>query len=167
MADATASARAQLRKLHRAPEPEVLAPLLKDAALDAESRARVETRALAILGDLRGAQSSGWVNQFLQEYRLNTQEGIALLSLADDGRVGVKAVDENGVVRFLPVMVLGNAEPGTVWVGMHTDRMAHQRRIRAPGDRDMVGRWSEQAALDLARRHLEGLPIPDADRVVH
>ena len=81
--DATASARAQIRKLLRAPEPEVLAPLLKDAALDTESRRRVENRALGMLADLRSAQSSGWVNQFLQEYRLNTSEGIALLSLAE------------------------------------------------------------------------------------
>ena len=83
MADATATARTELRKLHRAPEPEVLKPLLRDAALDADSRRRVEARALAMLGDLRAAQSSGWVNQFLQEYRLNTSEGIALLSLAE------------------------------------------------------------------------------------
>jgi len=83
MADATASARAEIRKLLRAPEPEVLAPLLKDAALDPDSRARVEKRALAMLGELRAAQSRGWVNQFLQEYRLNTQEGVALLSLAE------------------------------------------------------------------------------------
>jgi RHH-type proline utilization regulon transcriptional repressor/proline dehydrogenase/delta 1-pyrroline-5-carboxylate dehydrogenase len=83
MADATATARADLRKLHRAPEPEVLKPLLRDAALDPDSRKRVETRALAMLGELRAAQTSGWVNQFLQEYRLNTSEGIALLSLAE------------------------------------------------------------------------------------
>ena len=73
----------QIRRLLRAPEPEVLAPLLRDAALDSDSRRRVETRALAMLGDLRAAQSRGWVNQFLQEYRLNTQEGVALLSLAE------------------------------------------------------------------------------------
>src|SRR3712207_8549499 len=36
-----------------------------------------------MLAELRHAQSSGWVNQFLQEYRLNTSEGIALLSLAE------------------------------------------------------------------------------------
>ncbi len=83
MADATASARAQIRKLLRAPEPEVLAPLLKAAALDADSRARVEKRALLMLAELRDAQGRGWVNQFLQEYRLNTQEGVALLSLAE------------------------------------------------------------------------------------
>nr|WP_295370323.1 bifunctional proline dehydrogenase/L-glutamate gamma-semialdehyde dehydrogenase PutA [uncultured Sphingosinicella sp.] len=82
-ADATAAARAEIRRLHRAPEPEVLAPLLKDAALDPESRGRVESRALGMLAELRSAQSSGWVNQFLQEYRLNTSEGIALLSLAE------------------------------------------------------------------------------------
>src|SRR3954466_14646163 len=82
-ADATASARAEIRRLHRAPEPEVLKPLLKDAALDADLRRRVERRALAMLAELRAAQSSGWVNQFLQEYRLNTSEGIALLSLAE------------------------------------------------------------------------------------
>src|SRR3954470_9815712 len=83
MADATATARKDIRRLLRAPEPEVLAPLLRDAALGAESRGRVEKRALAMLGELRAAQSKGWVNQFLQEYRLNTQEGVALLSLAE------------------------------------------------------------------------------------
>jgi RHH-type proline utilization regulon transcriptional repressor/proline dehydrogenase/delta 1-pyrroline-5-carboxylate dehydrogenase len=83
MADATASARAEITRLHRAAEPEVLAPLLKDASLDSDERRRVESRALAMLAELRAAQSSGWVNQFLQEYRLNTSEGIALLSLAE------------------------------------------------------------------------------------
>ncbi len=83
MADATASARAEMRRLHRAPEPEVLRPLLKDAALESGARRRVENRALGMLAELRHAQASGWVNQFLQEYRLNTSEGIALLSLAE------------------------------------------------------------------------------------
>jgi RHH-type proline utilization regulon transcriptional repressor/proline dehydrogenase/delta 1-pyrroline-5-carboxylate dehydrogenase len=83
MADATATARIEIRRLLRAPEPEVLAPLLRRAALDGESRARVEIRALAMLAELRDAQGKGWVNQFLQEYRLNTQEGVALLSLAE------------------------------------------------------------------------------------
>nr|MDP8994252.1 bifunctional proline dehydrogenase/L-glutamate gamma-semialdehyde dehydrogenase [Pseudomonadota bacterium] len=83
MADATATARRVLERLHRAPEPEVLKPLLRDASLDSAARARVEARARAMLAELRAAQSSGWVNQFLQEYRLNTSEGVALLSLAE------------------------------------------------------------------------------------
>ncbi|HEX8571784.1 MAG TPA: proline dehydrogenase family protein, partial [Allosphingosinicella sp.] len=61
----------------------MLKPLLRDAFLDSEARARVERRARTMLAELRSAQSSGWVNQFLQEYRLNTSEGVALLSLAE------------------------------------------------------------------------------------
>jgi RHH-type proline utilization regulon transcriptional repressor/proline dehydrogenase/delta 1-pyrroline-5-carboxylate dehydrogenase len=69
--------------LHRAPEPEVLKPLLDRAALTPESRERVMGHALGLLADLRAAQGKGWVNQFLQEYRLNSSEGVALLSLAE------------------------------------------------------------------------------------
>ncbi|HEY0116031.1 MAG TPA: proline dehydrogenase family protein, partial [Allosphingosinicella sp.] len=88
MTDATAAARphalrSAIDRLHRAPEPEVLRPLLDAAALTPEARRRVESRALGLLAELRAAQSRGWVNQFLQEYRLNTSEGIALLSLAE------------------------------------------------------------------------------------
>ncbi|WP_416222349.1 L-glutamate gamma-semialdehyde dehydrogenase [Sphingosinicella sp. LY1275] len=72
-----------MSRLFRAPEPEVLADLLPAATLSPESRRRVENRALDMLAELRSAQASGWVNQFLQEYRLNTSEGIALLSLAE------------------------------------------------------------------------------------
>src|SRR6202008_2869876 len=73
----------KMRALHRAPEPDVLAPLLKDATLDSHTRSNVLTRAGGLLADLRAAQNEGWVNQFLQEYRLNTSEGVALLSLAE------------------------------------------------------------------------------------
>ena len=30
----------------------------------------------------------------------------------------------------------------------------------SPGERFRVRRWAEQAALDLVRRHLEGVPLP-------
>ena len=83
MTDATAAAREAIDGLHRAPEPEVLKPLLDAAKIDPDSRHRVESRALGLLAELRAAQAKGWVNQFLQEYRLNTSEGVALLSLAE------------------------------------------------------------------------------------
>lgn len=84
MATAVASdPRQTMRALHRAPEPEVLKPLLERARLDGESRRRVMGTALGLLADLRAAQSRGWVNQFLQTYRLNSSEGVALLSLAE------------------------------------------------------------------------------------
>ena len=84
MADAALSApRQQMRTLYRASEPDVLKPLLARAALDADSRERVIGTASGLLADLRAAQNRGWVNQFLQEYRLNSSEGVALLSLAE------------------------------------------------------------------------------------
>jgi len=61
----------------------VLAALLPRATLAPAERKRVEARATPLLAALRDAQASGWVNQFLHEYRLNTSEGIALLSLAE------------------------------------------------------------------------------------
>ncbi|UYY78892.1 L-glutamate gamma-semialdehyde dehydrogenase [Sphingomonas sp. R1] len=72
-----------MAKLHRAAEPDVLKPLLERARLTPDSRERVMDHALALLADLRAAQTRGWVNQFLQEYRLNSSEGVALLSLAE------------------------------------------------------------------------------------
>ena len=72
-----------MRQLHRAPEHDVLRPLLARAKTSPVERERIVARASGLLADLRAAQSSGWVNQFLQEYRLNTSEGVALLSLAE------------------------------------------------------------------------------------
>ncbi len=77
------SATSPMRMLHRAPEPEVLGTLLKRAASPPDERARIVARAGGLLDHLRAAQSTGWVNQFLNEYRLNTAEGVALLSLAE------------------------------------------------------------------------------------
>lgn len=77
------SARAAMRILHRLPEAEVLTGLLPAATLAPATRDAVVGRALGLLADLRAAQSEGWVNRFLQQYRLNTAEGVALLSLAE------------------------------------------------------------------------------------
>jgi len=81
--DATATARNTMKSLHRAAEPDVLKPLLERAKLSPESRERVMAHASGLIADLRAAQTRGWVNQFLQEYRLNSSEGVALLSLAE------------------------------------------------------------------------------------
>ncbi len=79
----TSEARKTMNNLYRAPEPDVLKPLLDRAATSPDSRSRIIGHASGLLADLRSAQSRGWVNQFLQEYRLNSSEGIALLSLAE------------------------------------------------------------------------------------
>ncbi len=81
--DVASAARKSMAQLHRAPEPEVLKPLLARAAVTPDSRNRIMSESLGLLADLRAAQGKGWVNQFLQEYRLNSSEGVALLSLAE------------------------------------------------------------------------------------
>ncbi len=57
--------------------------------------------------------------------------------------------------------------PGTVCVGVAHAGGTDARTLHAPGDREQVRRWSEQAALDMVRRHLDRLPavsvaVPDA-----
>jgi nicotinamide-nucleotide amidase len=60
----------------------------------------------------------------------------------------------------------GGAPPGTIWLALEGDDVAHARGFRVPGERDRVRRWAEQAALDLVRRYLEGRPLPASDRVI-
>ncbi|VXC41883.1 bifunctional proline dehydrogenase/L-glutamate gamma-semialdehyde dehydrogenase PutA [Sphingomonas sp. AX6] len=83
MQDVASIAPISLNAARRAAEPDVLKPLLAHAALTSDSRQRVVGIASGLIADLRAAQNSGWVNQFLQEYRLNSSEGIALLTLAE------------------------------------------------------------------------------------
>jgi nicotinamide-nucleotide amidase len=49
---------------------------------------------------------------------------------------------------------LEDRPPGEVWVGVSVAGREEARRFMAPGDRDQVRRWAEQAALDLVRRTL-------------
>ncbi len=72
-----------MAQLYRASEPDVLKSLLDRASTSPDSRQRIMGHASGLLADLRAAQNRGWVNQFLQEYRLNSSEGVALLSLAE------------------------------------------------------------------------------------
>jgi competence/damage-inducible protein CinA-like protein len=58
----------------------------------------------------------------------------------------------------------GGAEPGTVWIGLDAEGLAHGLGYVSRGERDQVRRWAEQAALDLVRRHLEGRGLPTSDR---
>jgi nicotinamide-nucleotide amidase len=55
----------------------------------------------------------------------------------------------------------GGSEPGQVWVALEAADVRHELGFRWPGDRDLVRRFAEQAALDLVRRSVLGLPLPD------
>ncbi len=61
----------------------------------------------------------------------------------------------------------GGAEPGTVWIGLDAVDRSHARGYVASGDRARVRRWAEQSALDMVRRYLEGVPLPESDRDIH
>ncbi len=47
-------------------------------------------------------------------------------------------------------------QPGDVWIALDAADGATARHLHAPGDRQLVIRWAEQAALDLVRRWAEG-----------
>ncbi|MFP4327662.1 MAG: bifunctional proline dehydrogenase/L-glutamate gamma-semialdehyde dehydrogenase PutA [Paracoccaceae bacterium] len=66
-----------------APEAETLARLIREAALSAEDRARICSRAAALVREIRGATRPGLMEVFLAEYGLSTEEGIALMCLAE------------------------------------------------------------------------------------
>jgi nicotinamide-nucleotide amidase len=57
----------------------------------------------------------------------------------------------------------GGVPVGTVWIALEGNEAAHAFGTRLPGDRQMVRRRTELAALDLVRRWLSGLPLPTTD----
>jgi len=76
--------RTALRRLHRAPEPTVQAPLVHAASLPPNQAATVQTRARSLVRAARAAYKPGAdVTDFLKEYGLGTTEGVALLCLAE------------------------------------------------------------------------------------
>ena len=71
----------------RRPEPEALAPLLAQARLPRDVAANVQALALRLAGGLRARKSgsgrAGLVQGLLQEFSLSSQEGVALMCLAE------------------------------------------------------------------------------------
>jgi len=67
----------------RRDEAELLADLIGIAALDAPARARIVTRAAALVERIRSDARPGLMDVFLGEYGLSTDEGVALMCLAE------------------------------------------------------------------------------------
>ncbi|RIA37649.1 L-proline dehydrogenase /delta-1-pyrroline-5-carboxylate dehydrogenase [Hephaestia caeni] len=105
-ADAMSAARKSMAKLRRAPEPDILKPLIQRADSDSATRYKIMGEASGLLADLRAAQNKGWVNQFLQQYQLNSSEGLALLSLAE----AFLRVPDPATADFLIADKLGDAD---------------------------------------------------------
>ncbi len=75
--------RGRIRAAILADEAETIARLTVDAALTQADRAAIGRRAQQLVEKVRAAQSSGMLESFLAEYSLSTDEGIALMCLAE------------------------------------------------------------------------------------
>ncbi len=76
-------AREAIAPLYRRSEPQLLRELADQAKLSEAERGRVLTQARALLAELRAPGRGGWIDRFLQEYSLSSDEGAALLGLAE------------------------------------------------------------------------------------
>ena len=69
---------------HRMPEPCCVPPLVAAAQLDAATQARVQAFAARLVSGLRGARSrASGVDALMKEFSLSSQEGVALMCLAE------------------------------------------------------------------------------------
>ena len=75
--------RAAITAAYRRPEPECVPPLLELAALTPAQAERVEALARSLVTRLRGRTWSSGVEGLIYEYSLSSQEGVALMCLAE------------------------------------------------------------------------------------
>ncbi|MEO0655134.1 MAG: bifunctional proline dehydrogenase/L-glutamate gamma-semialdehyde dehydrogenase PutA, partial [Pseudomonadota bacterium] len=81
--DTLAALRDRIRALHLADEDTALGAMVRDHGLTPRDRAQISVDAAALITDIRAADSPGLMEVFLAEYGLSTDEGIALMCLAE------------------------------------------------------------------------------------
>jgi RHH-type proline utilization regulon transcriptional repressor/proline dehydrogenase/delta 1-pyrroline-5-carboxylate dehydrogenase len=75
--------RAAITAAYRAPEPECIPPLLKLTTANADEANRIRTLASNLVAKLRAKTRSSGVEGLIHEYSLSSQEGVALMCLAE------------------------------------------------------------------------------------
>lgn len=75
--------RTEIRTAQTAPEATVLKALQAEAAISADTRAAAAARGADMVRSLRAAGDPGLMEAFLAEYGLSTEEGVALMCLAE------------------------------------------------------------------------------------
>ncbi len=75
--------RAKMRRVTLPVEGEILEALIKPSAIDQEMRARIVDRAATLVREIRAGSDPGLMEEFLTEYGLSTDEGVALMCLAE------------------------------------------------------------------------------------
>lgn len=77
------SIRTQIRSLHRADEKTVIQSLVANAKFSAERRANIHSGAVSLVKAIRTTGDPGLMEVFLAQYGLSTEEGVALMCLAE------------------------------------------------------------------------------------
>jgi len=77
------SLRIKIRTQHRADEQLILQALVKECEISPELRSRTAARAIGLVNDIRQCGNPGLMESLLAEYGLSTDEGIALMCLAE------------------------------------------------------------------------------------
>ncbi len=75
--------RSAIRAAIRTPEPECVPPLIELASLDAKTAERVTATARRLVEAIRAEGTSRGVQGMIQEYSLSSEEGVALMCLAE------------------------------------------------------------------------------------
>ena len=75
--------RSAITAAYRAPEPECMPPLIEVATAKADEASRIRTVAGSLVGRLRAKTRSSGVEGLIHEYSLSSQEGVALMCLAE------------------------------------------------------------------------------------
>ncbi|MBK5923244.1 bifunctional proline dehydrogenase/L-glutamate gamma-semialdehyde dehydrogenase [Rhodovulum sulfidophilum] len=83
MQDDTVPLRDRIEAATYAPQTQVLEGLLEATGLDGEDRRRIEAAAVRLVQAIRAGERPGLMEVFLAEYGLSTNEGIALMCLAE------------------------------------------------------------------------------------
>jgi RHH-type proline utilization regulon transcriptional repressor/proline dehydrogenase/delta 1-pyrroline-5-carboxylate dehydrogenase len=75
--------RNSMRHAIRKPEAACITDLMQIAHMSPDLRARITDRAVTLVKDIRASKNTGLMELFLEEYGLSTDEGIALMCLAE------------------------------------------------------------------------------------
>ena len=170
--------RAAVRAAHLAPEGTLVADLVARVPLDAAARAGVVGRAAGYVRAIRADGSLGLMESVLAEYGLSTDEGLALMTLAeallrvpDDPTADALVADKIGpgdwaehIGRSASMLVngstLGLALTGRVLAHDAAEGLVHRatRRLGAP-----VIRTATRAAMrEMGRQFVLGQTIEEA-----
>jgi RHH-type proline utilization regulon transcriptional repressor/proline dehydrogenase/delta 1-pyrroline-5-carboxylate dehydrogenase len=164
--------REAIRHLTRAPEPDCVAALLPDATWPTDWQAPTRGLALALSAQLRERPQAhgreGLVQSLMQEFALSSQEGIALMCLAEallripdeatrDALIRDKVADGNWAAHLgqSPSMFVNAATWGLVLtgrlVGLHAESglSAALRRVAIKGGEQLI-----RKGVDIAMRLL-------------